>query len=505
MSNTASAPPQQPASASPVDTGRVTSGNETSDRDVAAAKAGTEVPVVTRLWCTIVMVSLASFMCLVQTAFTGSMFPTNSLGFYWFVFATLISLVSGFIMVARSQYPEPVFWVSCGLVLVFPFDPLIVLMSLTSLLARRRGRRVTLRAIAAATAVALYSQLRDVIRPAEHSLWHVFFADPATGQGSGTPLVMLTGEPVIVITAVAVSFISVALAVLLGLHIRSRAELKAANDTAHVARAHAGDLQHTLNSQQLADAIAVEAHDTLAHSLSLIATNANVMQVQTSALATNQAGTETEQLAEQIKGRAADIRQQAADALAEAHSVIDMLRHPEAAWAALAPGDDTALTQESLGAVILEARESGMQIDTWIDIRQLSQINESISTIAYRAVQEGLTNVRRHAPNNPVSLQVTASPESGIRVHLSNPTHAPTAARSSTAPTSATTPTSAIAAGSASKNTTSADTATRRRQGTGLAGLAARARSVGGTCHYGLDHHSVFHLDVLLPSTSQAR
>lgn len=42
--------------------------------------------------------------------------------------------------------------------------------------------------------------------------------------------------------------------------------------------------------------------------------------------------------------------------------------------------------------------------------------------IAYHVVQEGLTNVRRHAPGAPVSLQVDANPPQGVHVHVSNPT-----------------------------------------------------------------------------------
>lgn len=63
-----------------------------------------------------------------------------------------------------------------------------------------------------------------------------------------------------------------------------------------------------------------------------------------------------------------------------------------------------------------------MRIDTWIDVQQLGQLDESIGVIAYHVVQEGLTNVRRHAPGAPVSLQVDANPPQGVHVHVSNPT-----------------------------------------------------------------------------------
>lgn len=44
--------------------------------------------------------------------------------------------------------------------------------------------------------------------------------------------------------------------------------------------------------------------------------------------------------------------------------------------------------------MIGDVRAAGMRIDTWIDIQQLGQLDDSISMIAYRVVQEGLTMKR---------------------------------------------------------------------------------------------------------------
>lgn len=176
-------------------------------------------------------------------------------------------------------------------------------------------------------------------------------------------------------------------------------------------------LRTTLDNQQLADAIAAEAHDTLAHSLSLLALNASALQAESRKLKA-----EAEQLgnanvagmAGKIAGTTEDIRRQASGALDEAHSVIDMLRHPEDARLQLAANDaEASLTRDSLLQLIGDARAANMRIDTWIDVQQLGQLDESIGVIAYHVVQEGLTNVRRHAPGAPVSLQVDANPARG--------------------------------------------------------------------------------------------
>ncbi len=116
-----------------------------------------------------------------------------------------------------------------------------------------------------------------------------------------------------------------------------------------------------------------------------------------------------------------------------------------------------------------------MQMNTWIDIRQLNALDGAIGKIAYRAVQEGLTNARRHAPNESVSVQIDANPNQGVHVHISNPT----STRATQQPL------------------TQSDGG--ERTGAGLPGITARVERAGGTCRYGFDSRNAFHLDVQLP------
>ena len=386
--------------------------------------------------------------------------------YVWMIVSTLLAFVFPFILIARSKHPEPVFWSCCAIVMVFPYDPMLVLMSLTALLARRSSFKRTIRAVVSTAVVAVWAHLRDALSPAESSLWHMFFSKPNTGR-DGVPLQMLTGETPVVLTALVVALISVTIATLVGLHIRSRAALQTVTARADAATSHAATLQSDLDSQQLADAIAAEAHDTLAHSLSLLALNASALQAEAGKLESSE---QTRALVRQSE----DIRRQAAGALDEAHAIIDMLRHPQQAWEQLIPSDDTALTRDSLDALIADARNAGMQLNTWIDIQQLSDLDEGLGKIAYRAIQEGLTNARRHATNMPVSLEVTANPSYGVHVHVSNPT------------------------ASMKPNDT-------QDSHNGLAGLTARAAAVQGVCRHGFDERRVFHLDIRLPWARSAQ
>ncbi|MBW3091362.1 sensor histidine kinase [Bifidobacterium sp. 82T10] len=437
------------------------------------------------------MIPCAISMCVVQSSMAAQIYSHGVYDgrYLWIVLGLLLSGVWPFALVARSKYPEPVFWICLAVTVLFPYDPLLMLMALCSLIARRSGIVRTVRAVAAATPVAVWAQLRDALQPAEASLWHLVFAKPYTGGAYGGDLVMLVGEPTIIATAIVVALTGVTVSVLSGLHIRSRARLHEADAKTRAAQHHAAHLQNDLDNQQLADAIAAEAHDTLAHSLSLIALNASALQAEANRLAhvVSPDGRhepadpqETRRAAETVAAKADEIRRQAAGALDEAHSVIDMLRHPQQAWERLAPTDDTALTRESLTALLDDARQAGERIDTWIDIRQLGDLDDSIGKVAYRAVQESLTNARRHAPDAPVSLEVTAGPDAGVHVHASNPTgHA----------------------GDVAVTTDDAGTPERGRGGAGLPGLAARVQEAGGTCRYGFDDRRVFHVDVTLPWT----
>nr|WP_236034401.1 histidine kinase [Bifidobacterium saguinibicoloris] len=453
---------------------------------VAAPRTPTadDVPTRTRGWCTALMIAAAMLSCLTYVSFAAQPYIDDPHGarYLWFVLATLIAIPFPFTLLARGAYPEATFWACCAVVAVFPYGSAPALIALSSMLARRDGRARTARAVAAGAVVAVWAQLRDVLRPADESFWHMVFAKPHTGV-DGEPIVMLVGDPTIAATAVVTGLVAATVATLIGLHIRSKVRLRTAQARTDAAVTHAQELSRDLAAQRLADAIAAEAHDTLAHTLSLLALNASALQAQTLRMQPTD-GTRA------VARQAEEIRRQAAGALDEAHQIIDMLRHPQQAWEQLAPTAETALTRESLDALLGESRAAGMRIDTWIDIRQLGELDDAAAKVAYRAIQEGLTNACRHAPGSPVSLEVTASPERGVHVHAAN--RARTVAPPSAAPVTGTTDASDTAP------------ATPHRRGAGLAGLASRARAAGGSCRFGTDDAGVFHLDVALPWRTRA-
>lgn len=88
-----------------------------------------------------VMVVCAGFMCLAQTAFAAQRFGQDSAVYVWMVFCMLVAFAIGFLLLARSRYPRATFVAACVVVLVFPYDPILALMALTALLARRNDMK----------------------------------------------------------------------------------------------------------------------------------------------------------------------------------------------------------------------------------------------------------------------------------------------------------------------------------------------------------------------------
>jgi signal transduction histidine kinase len=94
----------------------------------------------------------------------------------------------------------------------------------------------------------------------------------------------------------------------------------------------------------------------------------------------------------------------------------------------------------------------------------LEEVPDAVGRTAYRIIQEGLTNARKHAPGAPVLLQLTGSPASGLELELRNPVPQPAAIGKEGGEPGAVPPPGA---------------------GLGLIGLTERAGLAGGTLVHG--------------------
>ncbi len=203
--------------------------------------------------------------------------------------------------------------------------------------------------------------------------------------------------------------------------------------------------------------IAREMHDVLAHRISLITMHAGALAYR------------TDLSAEQMRGTAELIQVTSHEALTDLRQVLGVLR---------STGTDAERPQPTfrdLGALVDEAQRSGMRVGYVDHVQQAEAMPDQVGRTAYRIVQEGLTNARKHAPDVTVQVSLRGSPEDGVDITVSNP----------------------------------ADSLTRRRgpvttvpgAGLGLVGLGERAKLAGGRLSAGR-RGTTFELRGWLPWTT---
>ncbi|GAA1687504.1 histidine kinase [Nonomuraea maheshkhaliensis] len=184
--------------------------------------------------------------------------------------------------------------------------------------------------------------------------------------------------------------------------------------------------------------LASDMHDVLAHRLSLVATHAGALEYR------------PDSSPDRIAAAAGVVRAGVHQALEELRQVIGLLREEDDESDELAPRPGLA----DLPELIADARQAGQPVRVDERAGDTAALPPAVSMTAYRVVQEGLTNARKHAPGEPVEVTLVAAPGDTLRAHVRNP--APTADAAPLVPGS----------------------------GLGLVGLTERVRLAGGQ----LDH-----------------
>jgi signal transduction histidine kinase len=224
-----------------------------------------------------------------------------------------------------------------------------------------RGSPAAIRAVVVLSLIAL--QISDKLYPAEEPY-------------------LLTVFIGVLLTAVILSW---------GLLVRVRREhLRSLRD-----RALAIESEQRLRIEQARDAerrrIAREMHDVLAHRVSLLSLHAGALEFRPDAPP------------EEVAEAAGVIRANAHAALEELRAVIGVLRDGEPADAPEPPQPTLA----DIPALVDESRAAGMRVDCRVDVP--AAVPGALGRTAYRIVQEGLTNARKHAPAAAVEVDVARS------------------------------------------------------------------------------------------------
>jgi len=146
-------------------------------------------------------------------------------------------------------------------------------------------------------------------------------------------------------------------------------------------------------------------HDVLAHRISLIALHAGGLEVR------------PDLPPEQIRSTAALLGATARQALEELRGVIGVLRENGTGDAAPATPQPTL---RDIGHLVEETRAAGTAIDFHFDVEDIDDVPAALGRDAYRIVQEGLTNVAKHAGGSAARVRVIGGPGDGLRVSVRN-------------------------------------------------------------------------------------
>ncbi len=171
------------------------------------------------------------------------------------------------------------------------------------------------------------------------------------------------------------------------LSLRERAERLEAEQRMQLEQARAAERRR----------IAREMHDVLAHRVSLLTLHAGALEFRPDAPP------------EEIAEAAGVIRASAHDVMQELREVIGVLREGEEGTERPQP------TLADIPGLVEESRAAGMHVECRLDE---VDVPAATGRTAYRIVQEGLTNARKHAPAAAVTVTVAARESAGLVVEV---------------------------------------------------------------------------------------
>ena len=154
--------------------------------------------------------------------------------------------------------------------------------------------------------------------------------------------------------------------------------------------------------------IAREMHDVLAHRLSLIATYAGALEYR------------PDSPPEQLARAAGVVRTGVHQALDELRTVISVLRDEDEV------SDDAAVARPQpvladVPRLVAESHDAGQQVSFDNRMADDATVPPIAGRAAYRIVQEGLTNARKHAAGQPVRVVLDGKPGAMLTIEIKNP------------------------------------------------------------------------------------
>lgn len=329
----------------------------------------------------------------------------------WRIAAALVISAVVWLATAPVVFPEPDndpgFLPGLWFVLV---DPVLGLLALGLFLLRRRwpvGIAVATTALTTVSSVAVGPQTVVLASLATRQRWREFVPMGVLTTVAGLVLTRVCypdPEPLPLVFEAGFSLLATGIIVAVGYSIGSRRALvRSWVDRARTAeaeqRARVAQAQTTERTR-----IAREMHDVLAHRISLVTMHSGVLA-------------HRDDLPEADRRAAvAAIDSNARAAMTDLREVLGVLRDPEGSG---------MLRPQSTLADLPELIEGATTAGTRVTLRDEgvdpAGLPESISRTAYRVVQEGLTNARKHAPGATVTVVLGGGPGGELHVEVRNP------------------------------------------------------------------------------------
>ncbi|KRC62441.1 hypothetical protein ASE14_00965 [Agromyces sp. Root81] len=152
--------------------------------------------------------------------------------------------------------------------------------------------------------------------------------------------------------------------------------------------------------------LAGEMHDVLAHRMSLVAIHAGALEYA------------VDLPPDDVCRAAGVIRAGVHQTLVDLRDIIGVLRDDSTDLDTLGPPPTLA----EVHVLFEESESAGTPVDALIHIDEVRDaVPRQVDRTAYRVVQEGLTNARKHAGTAPVSVVIRGSVREGLAVQISQP------------------------------------------------------------------------------------
>jgi len=344
----------------------------------------------------------------------------------------------------RHRIPFTVTLVTAAVAVVMPIGNALLLVALSTLIGRRRGPAVWWTTAAAGLASAWVVVADSLAQPRGASFWKAWLGPQPSDYSEPYDLPALW--------VIGIIAAQLAVAISLGLLVRSRREARSAGEAVTVEKETVVRLGDEVARREERERIAREVHDAMGYRLSLLNLHAGALEANS---------TNNPRVAESARL----IRETAAATMDDLRSLLAVLREPMGA-------DQPSVSLVDLAQVVQESFGTSQPLSSSIFIQDAETADPALARAVYRIVQELLTNARKHAPSQPVALSVTGSPSAGVVIETRNRYVGVTVAPMGSS--------------------------------RGLAGISERAQLLGGTVRSGLDGTD-FRVRVELPWRTSGR